>query len=71
MANQLATRASEAPESYWLSRSVCTVLFLAVVLTLAGVYAFFQMPIAVAGCTQAQGKHLVPATRAMHDSLET
>ncbi len=34
-------------ESYWLSRSVRTILFLAVALTLAGVYAFFRTPIAV------------------------
>lgn len=34
-------------EQYWLARTVRTVLFLAVVLTLAGVYAFFRTPIAV------------------------
>ena len=32
---------------YWLARSVRTVLFLAVVLTIAGAYAFFRTPIAV------------------------
>ena len=35
------------PAPYWLERSVRTVLFAAVVLTLAGIYAFFQTPIAV------------------------
>ncbi len=34
-------------ETYWLARSVRTVLFLAVVLTAAGIYAFFKTPIAV------------------------
>ncbi|SEB43397.1 efflux RND transporter permease subunit [Terriglobus roseus] len=34
-------------EEYWLARSVRTVLFLAVVLTVAGIYAFFRTPIAV------------------------
>ncbi|MGI4755229.1 MAG: efflux RND transporter permease subunit, partial [Janthinobacterium lividum] len=34
-------------QGYWLSRSVRTVLFLAVALLLAGTYAFFQTPIAV------------------------
>ncbi len=34
-------------ETYWLARSVRTVLFLAVALTAAGIYAFFQTPIAV------------------------
>ena len=33
--------------SYWLARSVRTILFVAVGLTLAGVYAFFRTPIAV------------------------
>ncbi len=32
---------------YWLTKSVRTVLFLAVVLTVAGIYAFFRTPIAV------------------------
>ena len=36
-----------ATESYWLSRSLRTILFLAITLTLAGVYAFFRTPIAV------------------------
>ena len=41
--------AAPVPENdnYWLARSVRTVLFLAVALTLAGVYAFFKTPIAV------------------------
>lgn len=34
-------------QGYWLARSVRTILFLAGVLTLAGVYAFFRTPIAV------------------------
>ena len=32
---------------YWLAKSVRTVLFLAVILTVAGIYAFFRTPIAV------------------------
>jgi CzcA family heavy metal efflux pump len=35
------------PEQYWLVRSVRTVLFLAVVLTIAGIYGFFRTPISV------------------------
>ena len=35
------------PPTYWLAQSVRTILFLAVALTLAGIYAFFQTPIAV------------------------
>ncbi len=36
------------PDSqYWLAKSVRTVLFLAVALTVAGIYAFFKTPIAV------------------------
>lgn len=34
-------------EQYWLSKSVRSVMFLAVVLTIAGIYAFFRTPIAV------------------------
>ena len=34
-------------DPYWLTRSLRTVLFLAVVLTAAGIYAFFRTPIAV------------------------
>jgi CzcA family heavy metal efflux pump len=34
-------------ETYWLARSVRTIVFLAVALTTAGVYAFFCTPIAV------------------------
>ncbi len=34
-------------QNYWLARSVRTVLFVTVVLMLAGVYAFFRTPIAV------------------------
>jgi CzcA family heavy metal efflux pump len=47
MANQIPVSHEVAPESYWLARSVRTILFLAAVLTLAGLYAFFRMPIAV------------------------
>ena len=36
-----------AVKPYWMARSLHTVLFLAVVLTVAGVYAFFKTPIAV------------------------
>ena len=36
-----------AHRNYWLARSVRSILFVAVALTLAGVYAFFRMPIAV------------------------
>ncbi len=35
------------PSAFWLSRSVRTIFFVAVALTLAGIYAFFQTPIAV------------------------
>jgi CzcA family heavy metal efflux pump len=35
------------PDQYWLARSVRTVLFLALVLTITGIYAFFRTPIAV------------------------
>ena len=34
-------------ESYWLAKSVRTVLFLAVALTVAGIYAFLKTPISV------------------------
>ena len=34
-------------QSYWLARSVRTILFLAFALTAAGVYAFFRTPISV------------------------
>ena len=47
-----ATHNSSVPgtpalQSYWLARSVRTVLFLACALTIAGVYAYFRTPIAV------------------------
>ena len=41
------TEQAQTPQTYWLARSVRTILFLAVVLTLAGIYAFFKTPIAV------------------------
>lgn len=47
MANQLDAPDESSPSKYWLSRSVHTILFFAVVLTLAGGYAFFRTPIAV------------------------
>jgi CzcA family heavy metal efflux pump len=34
-------------QSYWLARSVRTILFLAAALTVTGIYAFFRTPIAV------------------------
>lgn len=37
----------EQTTSYWLANSVPTVLFIAIALTIAGVYAFFRTPIAV------------------------
>lgn len=37
----------EPPQDYWLAKSVRIILFLAVAITAAGVYAFFQTPIAV------------------------
>ena len=39
--------APQSPRPYWLARSVRTILFLALALTAAGVYAFFRTPIAV------------------------
>ena len=39
--------AVQAKQTYWLARSVRTILFLALALTAAGVYAFFRTPIAV------------------------
>jgi CzcA family heavy metal efflux pump len=47
MTNETASAQAPVPKSYWLARSVRTILFLSVVLTLAGVYAFFRTPIAV------------------------
>jgi CzcA family heavy metal efflux pump len=38
---------SEAQSEFWLSRSVRTIIFFAVALTAAGIYAFFRVPIAV------------------------
>lgn len=38
---------SAAEDSFWLSRTVRTIFFIALALTAAGVYAFFQTPIAV------------------------
>ena len=43
-----AGSAANPPQpAYWLARSLRTILFLAVALTAAGVYAFFRTPIAV------------------------
>ena len=47
MAAVPTTSTLEDDRSYWLSRSVRTILFLAFALSMAGVYAFFQTPIAV------------------------
>jgi CzcA family heavy metal efflux pump len=47
MAYETVSAHAPVPEGYWLARSVRTILFLSVVLTLAGVYAFFRTPIAV------------------------
>jgi CzcA family heavy metal efflux pump len=47
MTNDSALAQAPAQKVYWLAQSVRTILFLAVVLTLAGVYAFFRTPIAV------------------------
>jgi CzcA family heavy metal efflux pump len=47
MAGQSTRPIDAADRSYWLARSVRTILFLAVALTLAGIYAFFRTPIAV------------------------
>ena len=41
------TNQTSPPKKYWLASSVRTVLFLAVALTVAGIYAFFKTPIAV------------------------
>jgi len=43
----MTDQTAQAPDTYWLARSVRTILFLAAVLTLAGMYAFFHTPIAV------------------------
>ena len=45
MATASSTKA--APASFWLARSARTIFFFAAVLTLAGVYLSFQVPIAV------------------------
>ena len=42
-----AAPAFHTSEPYWLARSVRTILFLAVALTAAGIYAFFRTPVAV------------------------
>src|SRR5580698_572747 len=47
MAGESTSAQATAQEGYWLARSVRTILFLSMVLTLAGVYAFFRTPIAV------------------------
>ena len=39
--------ASQHESAFWLSRSIRTIFFFAVALTAAGIYAFFQVPIAV------------------------
>jgi CzcA family heavy metal efflux pump len=47
MAYETVSAHAPTAEGYWLARSVRTILFLSVVLTLTGVYAFFRTPIAV------------------------
>lgn len=47
MVNHEAPAAPQGPESYWLARSVRTILFLAIAFTAAGVYAAFRTPIDV------------------------
>ncbi len=47
MPEPIAPPVDTADQNYWLAQSVRTILFLAVALTLAGVYAFFHTPIAV------------------------
>ena len=42
-----AASTSQRTAPYWLARSVRTILFLAVALTAAGIYAFFRTPLAV------------------------
>ncbi len=42
-----ASRASAQPRSFWLATSSRTIFFLIVVLTVAGIYAAFQVPISV------------------------
>lgn len=41
------TPQSSAPSSFWLLRSIRTIFFFAIALTAAGIYASFQVPIAV------------------------
>ena len=47
MPGSIAASYEAAGQNYWLARSVRTIVFLAVALTMAGVYAFFRTPIAV------------------------
>ena len=47
MTNETAPAQAPAQDSYWLARSLRPILFLAVMLTLAGAYAFLRTPIAV------------------------
>ena len=47
MPTSVAPPVDTGGQNYWLARSVHTILFLAVALTLAGGYAFFRTPIAV------------------------
>jgi CzcA family heavy metal efflux pump len=47
MAAKIDSTDDRAEQDYWLARSVRAILFLAIALTLAGIYAFFRTPIAV------------------------
>ncbi len=47
MAENTVSHPEASSEHYWLKRSVGPVLFAAIALTIAGVYAFFRTPIAV------------------------
>ena len=47
MTDRVTRPAETAGMNYWLAQSVRTILFLAVVLVVAGIYAFFRTPIAV------------------------
>ncbi len=47
MATQVQVPVAPQTDHYWLARSVRTILFLAVALTAAGIYAFLQTPISV------------------------
>ncbi len=47
MGNEITLGEGATGQDYWLARSVRTILFVSIALTIAGIYAFFQTPIAV------------------------